>query len=1129
MTETVLLDKAEREMALDISRSFCVQAPAGSGKTELLIQRFLKLLIQSEEPEDILAFTFTRKAAFEMRQRLLTSLRQENSDKLTKPTQALVKQVLERNIEREWHLLDNPQRLQIKTIDAFNSSICAQLPIVSGLGGQVDIVEDMESIYQQAIESSLAKINTQTKRSINIERFLVHLDNNLAQAKNLLISLLYKRDQWLSLILRFQHEDLRKELSLNLRQVIVESLESAHISLSAFGHEIISLLNFAANNLTKRGDYSLEELKVYQKLPNAQLQNIAAWESLARFFLTQDQRFRKTVNISNGFPKADDGENAEEKSLFKNKKTEYLSLISKLKEIPDTLSNLQNILVLPALDYSDEEWSFLEALTQVLLDVVSELTLLLNQNNQADYIHVSASALQALSHEDSLSDLSLRLDYRIKHILVDEFQDTSLQQIELLKRLTSGWQSNDGRTLFIVGDGMQSCYSFRNADVGLFLKARDEGIGEVKLNSLQLKMNFRSTTAIVDWVNHVFTQSFPQQDNISRGAVTYSSSQAIKVSDNSGVSTSLLLDDANSDTKKDLSLARSAEARLLIEQLKPLLLKPNVSIAILVRNRSHLNAIIPLLRQENINWNASEIDPLSAFPVVTDLLSLLRALTNLADKTALLALLRTPFVGLSLNDIHQIAIYADKNELSLWQSLKHFGEQKNLSADAQERLSRVVPILMQARKQRQMFSIRNWLEQSWIHLGGPASLQSNYELQYIERFFLLLETESINGEIDNIHSFERKCDKTYLGTTHDATRPLQIMTIHKAKGLEFDYVLIPGLDRAPRSSDKELFLWHEHNSATTDGKLLLAPLNALGESNNPTYQYLKNEAALRTRLENTRLLYIAITRAKQKAFLFAKVQVDNSSNIKMPTRNSLFATVWPALSQSPELYKTIHLNQQAQTPTNETHENLVTRRLKHSWKSSQQTIFSSRYGRVRTADKPHLNLIEKKVGELIHECLRLIVTKQIDIFAKKKLNTYETFWRSSLKPVCFNNQSMEYAIQLIKNNLESCLKHKKADWLFDNSHQDSSCEFPVSDYRQQWRKEHIIDRTFIDEGVRWIIDYKSSSLSQNDTQADFLKKQEDHYLPQLSRYAELFQRMDDRPVKTALFFTSLPYFHEITL
>lgn len=1127
MTEPTLIDATERQQALNIDKSFCVQAPAGSGKTELLIQRFLKLLIVSEKPEDILAITFTRKAAFEMRQRLLISLRQENSEKLTDLTNDLVIQALKQNQEQEWHLLENPQRLQIKTIDAFNASICAQLPIVSGLGGQVDILEDMQVIYQQAIETSLAKINEDSDLSPNIATFLTYLDNNLARARNLLISLLYKRDQWLNHILRIQYENLRKELSLNLQEVITEALATASSSLQEFSAEITLLCEFAAGNLALRDDDSLEKLSMLDGLPGVDLEEVKNWEALANLFLTKDGQFRKTISIRNGFPSKSSGKTPEEKKLFENKKNDYLALLNKIKEIPGSLNIVQNLQLLPATKYSNNEWGFLEALTHVLLDLVSELNLLLNQSNQADYIHISASALQALDHEYSPSDIALRLDYRINHILVDEFQDTSLQQIELLKRLTIDWQENDGRTLFIVGDGMQSCYSFRNADVGLFLKARDEGIGDIKLNSLQLKMNFRSTRSIVNWVNQVFSQSFPQKDNISHGAVTYSSSEAIKTAKESGVTTTLLID--SNEEKTELLLAREAEAQLVLEQLKPLLLKSDISIAILVRNRSHLDAIVPLLRQDDISWNASEIDPLSSVPVVTDLLSLLRALTNLADKTALLSALRTPFIGLSLADIHLLTLSADEENQSLWQSLTNYNQQQSLSLDAQQRLQRVVPILQQARELRLTLSVRSWLEQCWLKLGGPNSLQNDHELQYAERFFLLLEAETLNGEIEDIHAFERKCERTYLSTTHDTSTSLQIMTIHKAKGLEFDYVLIPGLDREPRSNDKELFLWHEYNTANSDGKLLIAPLNALGEEHNPTYQYLKNEAALRAKLENTRLIYIAITRAKQQAFLFAKVQADKSSTYKAPTKNSLLATIWPALEQDASLINPVDLIIKSKSISAERGETIRSRRLKASWEMTSNLGLESNTADFKTFDDSHQHLIEKKVGELIHECLRLKIEKGLDISSTNIQSKYEAFWRSSLKPVCFDVQSIESAIQLIKDNLKSCMLHDKAQWLFDSSHKSSACELAISDYRQQWRKEHIIDRTFIDNGIRWIIDYKSSRLTNMQNQADFLILQEEQYRPQLERYADLFKSMEDIPIKTALFFTALPYWHEIEL
>ncbi len=105
---------------------------------------------------------------------------------------------------------------------------------------------------------------------------------------------------------------------------------------------------------------------------------------------------------------------------------------------------------------------------------------------------------------DAPEDLALALGQRIRHILVDEFQDTSYTQFELLEKLTAGWEPGDGRTLFLVGDPMQSIYRFRQADVSLFLKARLEGIGAIRLEPLTLSVNFRSRPEIVEWVNRTF-------------------------------------------------------------------------------------------------------------------------------------------------------------------------------------------------------------------------------------------------------------------------------------------------------------------------------------------------------------------------------------------------------------------------------------------------------------------------------------------------------------------------------------------------------------------------------------------------------------------------------------------------
>ena len=144
------------------------------------------------------------------------------------------------------------------------------------------------------------------------------------------------------------------------------------------------------------------------------------------------------------------------------------------------------------------------------------------------------TALDALAPDadtDAISDITLKLDYQLKHILVDEFQDTSGSQMRLLESLVAGWEPDDGRTLFLVGDAMQSLYSFRDARVGLFINAQRYPIGPVQCIALSLSSNFRSKKGIVDWVNDHFIGAFPAKANINRGAVPYIQSTAVKSSE----------------------------------------------------------------------------------------------------------------------------------------------------------------------------------------------------------------------------------------------------------------------------------------------------------------------------------------------------------------------------------------------------------------------------------------------------------------------------------------------------------------------------------------------------------------------------------------------------------------------
>src|SRR5581483_10924539 len=143
-------DEYAREYATDPQRSILLQAPAGSGKTTVLTQRLLRLLAVVDEPEEILAITFTRKAAAEMRARVLKALRGEidTSSAQGRRLQALATAALQRGAARGWNLAQDPGRLRIQTIDSFNFRLASQLPVTAKAGGALTITDRPGEIYR---------------------------------------------------------------------------------------------------------------------------------------------------------------------------------------------------------------------------------------------------------------------------------------------------------------------------------------------------------------------------------------------------------------------------------------------------------------------------------------------------------------------------------------------------------------------------------------------------------------------------------------------------------------------------------------------------------------------------------------------------------------------------------------------------------------------------------------------------------------------------------------------------------------------------------------------------------------------------------------------------------------------
>ncbi|MGH8270660.1 MAG: UvrD-helicase domain-containing protein, partial [Steroidobacteraceae bacterium] len=315
------------------------------------------------------------------------------------------------------------------------------------------------------------------------------------------------------------------------------------------------------------------------------------------------------------------------------------SCIERLGAVPSARETLIDVAGLPSPDLAGSDSAALAALSRVLRSAAAHLQALFAQDGRVDHTYIAGAARAALAEAGLPTDLALKTGLSLRHVLVDEFQDTSVAQLELLEALTAGWEPGDGRTLFVVGDPMQSIYLFREAEVGCFLRARDAGIGTVRLTPLRLLRNFRSMPALIRWTNEIFGRLFPEADDLRESAVAFTPSLA-------GNRGEACRDDEPVELRLLAGLEREAETEAIVARVRQLKAQDaRASIAILVAARTHARAIVTALGNSGVDAIGVELVPLAEVPIVRDLVALMRALCHLGDRTSWLAVLRAPWCG----------------------------------------------------------------------------------------------------------------------------------------------------------------------------------------------------------------------------------------------------------------------------------------------------------------------------------------------------------------------------------------------------------------------------------------------------------------------------------------------------
>jgi ATP-dependent helicase/nuclease subunit A len=1103
-------DEAQRQLALDTSQSFIVQAPAGSGKTELLTQRFLVLLSRVLAPEEILAITFTKKAAAEMRARIIKTLQQaatqpEPETPHARKTWQLARQALQKSEQLQWDLLQNPSRLRIQTIDSFNASLVKRLPILSQFGAPPEITDDTKLLYREAIREFTTHLEGDSDWAQPIAQLLQHRDNDINKLEDLLVDMLEKRDQWLPYLNIHNPENLRDYLESHLQAVVNDIFAKLNKAFPRQHEaELVQLLNFAGGYLLENGiDSPIAEFAHLDKLPDTTIENLPLWLALKELFLTTELSWRKRFEVKHGFPP----QSAAKSTL----KVVYAEMKKRIENLTDAFSRDDHLLSAfselhhaPDHQYTDEQWNILVALHHILLLAVAELFLVFRNHGKVDYIQNALAALTALGDEESPTDLALALDYQIKHILIDEFQDTSSSQFRLLKTLTAGWQTGDGRSLFIVGDPMQSIYRFREADVGLFIRARREGIGNIKLIPLTLSVNFRSTPQIVDWVNISFKKILPPFEDISTGAVSYNNSTA---NDAKQVADSAVHIHCHDPQQQALEIVA------LIQQHKQI--NPQGKIAILVRARTHLKNIIPALKHANLAYRAIKIDPLNSRSVIQDLMALTRALLNPADKVAWLAILRAPWCGLTLADLLALT-----NEQTVYQSINQFQIRQKLSADGQKRLARVLPVLTEKLQERQRLSLALWVKSTWLMLGGPACLEQDSDLDDVNTYFSLLEELDRGGNLVDVDNLATAVKKLFAAPNSHADDSLQIMTIHNAKGLEFDTVILPYLEKKPPNPDKQLLLFMEKTREHAMNALVLAPLGAVGKDDDKIYNYVKSQHKIKNEHETGRLLYVAATRAKQHLHLF--LSVDKERKID---GNSLLHKLMPAIVSEVDR----HLANTLPAKLDETiiEKPRLLQRLVTSWQNPLREIGIKKVTQQQTLSRLQMSSeMARLTGTVVHLILQQISRLGMAWWQQHSGEVQKVYLKNQLLQLGVLESELSNAISHAQLAIANTLQDERGKWILQAS-QEAHTEFAVTVVIAGIAQQFKIDKTFVEAGKRWIIDYKTTPYSGNNVE-DFLHAEQLKHSEQMRYYFQAMQAIDEKPIHLGLYFPLIPAWREWT-
>jgi ATP-dependent helicase/nuclease subunit A len=861
-------DQAARDRALDPRESFHLEAPAGSGKTSVLLARFLSLLARVEAPEELLALTFTRKAAGELKTRVMQLLweRQEpgpGSSPHELKLRELAQQVFARHFDG-LQLKLAPERLPVMTFHSFCAQLLRLAPQEAGVPLDFQLLEENEArwLKQEAMEELRRRLGARPARDPvrqALVRRLVRLNNDWRRLAGELTGLLSRRDS----LKEFLELAAASREPAAYQGLLAERFRLALLPvLTALGDGLqASELgeNWRQFRAALKGAPLGEALP--PALPGTSPGDLGAWQAVAQALLTQAGEARKSLTPKVGFPANLD-------------KARWSPMLQGLPA--RVVLGLKQCRDLAPAGVSPEEASALQDLVILLGEALTVYGELCSSRRALDFIQLEQATLHLLKVEDP-GELLLRLDQRLTHLLVDEFQDTSQNQMILLCRLMAGWEPASGRTLMVVGDPKQSIYGWRQAKPRLFLESRTglpcPEAAATPLTPLLLTVNFRATATLIAWANQVFGDTV--LGAATEGEIEFHAADPGPGA-TAGPAPQLALFEAD-----DALAAREQEARWLARQVAEALpsLKEPENIGILLFTRRHLPVYLKALSEAGVAVKVREGLKLYESPVAAHLHNLARALTRPADGAAWAGVLRGPFAPQPLEVLAWVALRPGE----LWpEKLARAADQEECP-EALRRLARSLLAAQGLLGRRPLAEIiyglldetGAWEEvATWEGPAGVANARAYLDLLQAAESGL---PEATFGKTDfNLAEAYQPPDPRAQGS------PVELLTVHGAKGLEFTQVFLPYLDWQPLASEDKTppFLLEEIPGAALHGLALARPYRE--EKQSSLYSLLRQLKNRRVLNEARRVFYVAVTRARQRLVMSGVLKGDLNPRAESP-------------------------------------------------------------------------------------------------------------------------------------------------------------------------------------------------------------------------------------------------------